>query len=251
MVADVSVIINGHREGLLAAPSIRSAALARAAAEKAGIAVETICVLDQPDPDTVEQFRSAADDGATIIEIQRGDLGLARNAGVSATSGNWIAFLDADDLWSETWIRDAFTSAQREKSKAAVWHPELSVLFGDVEELFFHPDMEDPRFDIAGLAVTNYWTALCFASRQVLLEVPYRMSDLGRGIGFEDWGWNVQVIAHGLLHKVVPGSVHAVRKKADGLNRRAIEANALPYLSSFYRDILMSRHPPVRGDASF
>jgi hypothetical protein len=46
MRTDVSIIVNGHREGLVAVPSIRSAALARACAVKVGIAVETIYVLD-------------------------------------------------------------------------------------------------------------------------------------------------------------------------------------------------------------
>jgi glycosyltransferase involved in cell wall biosynthesis len=249
MHTDVSIIINGHREGLLAVPSIRSAALARACAERAGITVETIYVLDLPDLDTVEQFRAAAGDDATLIEVQSGDPALARNAGVEVASGKWIAILDADDLWTENWIRDAFTCAES-FNKEAVWHPELNLLFGDVEKIFFHPDMEDERFDLATLAVTNYWTALCFVQRKVLLGIPYRAADYSKQIGIEDWGWNIEAIANGLMHKVVPGTLHAIRKKANGLSRLAAETNARPRLSLLFRNILRSRTMVVESARS-
>ena len=196
-----------------------------------------ICVLDCPDQDTTDQFRFGGDPTAQIICLQLGDLGLARNAGVATSTGEWIAFLDCDDVWGESWIRDAFMSAQA-RAGAAVWHPEINLCFGEREDVFFHPDMEDPRgFNLAGLAVANYWTALCFAPRGLLVETPYRAMNLHEGFGFEDWNWNLEVISKGVLHKVVPGAVHAIRTKTHGLNGAALRSDALPISNPLFRNI--------------
>jgi glycosyltransferase involved in cell wall biosynthesis len=247
---DVTIIVNGHNEGLLAAPSIRSANACRSVAERAGATVETLCVLDRPDQETTEQFRFSSDERVRTIEVQQGDIGLARNAGVSVASGDWIAFLDADDLWAENWIIAALKSAQN-FGRHAIWHSEVNILFGAVEGFFYHPDMEDERFDPAALAVVNHWTALCFAPREVLLDIPYRANDWPAGIGPEDWAWNVEAISRGLLHKVVPNTVHAIRKKTDGLNQLAVKKNALPHLPSLHRDMLLQRaHSPRLPDSA-
>lgn len=57
---------------------------------------EVIVVDDGSTDDTAEVARSW---GATVIRRPNGGIGAARNAGIDAAAGEWIALLDADDLW--------------------------------------------------------------------------------------------------------------------------------------------------------
>jgi glycosyltransferase involved in cell wall biosynthesis len=238
MAVDVSIIVNGHTEGLLVMPSLRSAHRARSVAREHGINVETIYVLDAPDQPTIEQFSLGGERDARLITVQHRDLGLSRNAGVEAARGKWIAFLDGDDLWCETWIRDAFIHAEARGSDT-IWHPEFNLTFGLEEEFFLHTDMENPAFDIGMLAITNCWTALCFASRDILSRVPYRAINLADQLGFEDWAWNMDVISAGLIHKTVPETVHAIRKKRKGLLQKSL--GSLPNQTDLFRNLLINR----------
>lgn len=245
----VTAVVNAHSEGLLAQPSIKSLGQARARAEQNGIQVEVVVVLDRPTAVTEEFFSDQAhlQPWLRLVTVNFGDPGLSRNAGVSAAAGDWIAFLDADDLWGANWLVAAHSAAEAD-ARSIVWHPEVNVYFGAEDKILVHVDMESPQFDVAGLAVRNYWTALCFAKRAFLLSVPYPATNLGHQIGYEDWGWNMETIARGALHKVVPGTGHVIRVRAASVVRRTTEAECLPRPSEMFCQLLKNGPPriPVR-----
>jgi glycosyltransferase involved in cell wall biosynthesis len=239
---DITAIVNGHREGLLAQPTLLSLRQAIEHSERDGIQVETVIVLDRPDRVTEELVQSFCQStkNTRVVTVDHGDLGLSRNCGVATAQGKWIAFLDADDLWGSTWLSAAFKAGEGDP-RPVVWHPELSVLFGSNPHLYLHIDMEDLEFEPAALAVTNYWTALCFAPRSLLQQVPYRYTRMSSQIGFEDWSWNMETIAQGWLHKIVPGTGHAVRRKETSLLQQTKSASCLPHASNMFRQLLDKR----------
>lgn len=63
-------------------------------------AIETIVVIDGPDEETVKVLQQIADPRLRTVTLPNslGGAG-ARNAGVDAARGMWIAFLDDDDEW--------------------------------------------------------------------------------------------------------------------------------------------------------
>ena len=216
--SEISAVINAHHEGLLARASLLSLKQAIEHARIDGATVEAIAVLDRPDSLTLEIFENFSRDylSMRILTVDYGDLGRSRNAGVAAAEGRWIAFLDSDDLWGANWLSKARRAAESD-GRSIVWHPEANVYFGVRPHIFPHVDMESTAYVASSLAVANYWTALCFTEKALLLKVPYRPSDLSCQIGYEDWHWNMEVIAHGALHKIVSGTGHAIRTKRASL----------------------------------
>jgi glycosyltransferase involved in cell wall biosynthesis len=251
---DITAVINGHKEGLLALSSLKSLSRNAEVARARGITVQLIAILDKPDQLTLEIFESFAimhgDIKLKIVLL--GDLGYARNEAAALASGKWICFLDADDIWSDSWIADAYAAAEREVGmREVIWHPEINVYFGTTPHLYLHGDMDDPRFDLSTLAYINPWTALAFVSTNFLRQTPYCGTDLVRGIGYEDWSWNIEVINQGAVHKVVPGSTHAIRTKPVSLVSQTTAAGCIPRPTNFLRQAIGGhRHQAVLQHAA-
>src|SRR5687767_11003972 len=60
---------------------------------------ELIVVDDGSTDGSFEEIRDIADPRLRLIHQRNQGEGLARNTGMAAARGVWIAFLDADDMW--------------------------------------------------------------------------------------------------------------------------------------------------------
>ena len=152
----VSVVITAHREGVLAGPSLASAFEAADALVRGGGRAEVVAVLDRPDAMTRAVFEGVSRD-LKIYEADFGEPGLARNLGVARSRHDFIAFLDADDLWSSNWLTAAAAFHSREDRPNLVLHSEANLVFGARQELWWHADSQAPGFDPGYMRVGNYW----------------------------------------------------------------------------------------------
>src|SRR5258708_39467781 len=59
---------------------------------------EIIVVSNGENDEMCRQSREAAA-GCIYLELDHGNVSAARNAGIAQANGEWIAFLDDDDLW--------------------------------------------------------------------------------------------------------------------------------------------------------
>jgi glycosyltransferase involved in cell wall biosynthesis len=85
-------------------------------------AIESVLAQDWPDLEVVVVDDGSKDTSAQIIRerfprvrlVQQANQGVAtaRNTGVNASSGEWIAFLDADDLWLPGKLRRQWQSLE-------------------------------------------------------------------------------------------------------------------------------------------
>lgn len=226
----------------MAHASFRSAKEAKRIAEGDGIRVEIVIVADRPNLETKLYLETVIADATQVVEVDFGDLGMARNAGVLAAEGDFIAFLDGDDLWGDTWLAAAHAAAKADTAPI-VWHPEASLFFGDQIDSYWlrHYDQGSSEADWLLLGHRNLWTALSFASASVYREMPYRRNAIDAGFGYEDWAWNCDTIMLGWKHRIVPGTAHLIRMSADSLVRRTAAGKALPTPTDLFRRQLWPR----------
>ena len=230
----ITAVMNAHREGLLAGMSIASFVEARTHAEGRGLEVEPLFILDRPDTLTRQMFADNPVQGARIEVTDFGDPGLSRNYAAEIGTGNYITYLDSDDLWSFNWITEA-TAFMAMQNKPTILHSEMNWVFGEVRNFWIHADSEAPDFDPSYLAVGNYWDAMSFLKREMLLEQPFHQNQLKDGYGHEDWHWNCATYLAGIAHRPVPGTVHMKRRRAGSQMARCADSDVVPFITDIYR----------------
>lgn len=211
-MTDISAIITAHHEGALAGVSLRSLLCAVERARTDGLVVEVLIVLDNPDEATSSVFADAAAEGWSLSTVSFGDQGLTRNHAVEQARGDYIAFLDGDDLWSENWLVEAYAVCQQVPGRI-IAHPEVDWFFEASNNLFFHVDQTEPHFDPHFLRVGNYWDALCLAPRSSYADHPFAMRAVDDGFAYEDWLWNLETLEAGYVHRVAPETIHFKRRR--------------------------------------
>lgn len=163
--------------------------------------LEVVVVVDGPDAATEKALRSIADPRLRVVVLEESGGGAAaRNAGVRAAHGEWIAFLDDDDAWLPRKIEWQMRAIQ----ETTAWFPVIScrVIEQSPEASRVLParvyDRRQPVGDYlfrrAGLGDAGglMQTSTLLASRELLLAIPFR-----EGLPMhQDWDWLIQVASH-------------------------------------------------------
>jgi glycosyltransferase involved in cell wall biosynthesis len=213
---DISVIVTAHREGRLAHRSMKSVFRAIDYSQGCGIKIQVIVVLDRPDELTTGYFSQYGNPSIQIEQTDFGDPGLSRNHGVVCSSGKYVAFLDADDLFGKNWLKAAYEEA-RKIDEYKVFHPQYVMGFGQENFVAKYVGMDDSEFCLGNMLEYNCWNSVHFlAARALLIENPFIETPPDSGFGYEDWHWNCEVIAKGIQITVVPGTCMFYRKKIRG-----------------------------------
>jgi glycosyltransferase involved in cell wall biosynthesis len=213
----ITSIINLHREGRLCQSTLQSVLRAAERAEAEGLSCEILVVVDRGDTSTLEAIAGFSD-RVRVEHCDFGDLAEARNFGTSLARGQYIAFMDGDDLMGSSWLLIAAQTASRHENRDVVIHPRFNYVFGEsvTPQLVIQPDMEEDRIDIEYLRAANLWTALSFAKAEIYRKFKYKRNEIDKGFGYEDWSWNFETVSAGVTHLAPHGSVHFIRKKATG-----------------------------------
>lgn len=227
--ADLTLIVTAHDETLVCGPTMESADLAVESARAEGYTVETIIALDKATEATTEYFHQSDFDHWERRTMGEGDLGRVRNALLPQTAGRFIAFLDADDLFSENWLADGLgaLTAAADRGERVIVHPEVNIVFDGGKYLWQNVDQDSPLFTSHFLYVRNCYDSLCMAPREAHLECPYVTRDIPNGLSYQDWQFAIETMAKGWKHVVVPDTIIFKRRRDDSLvvesrNRRSI-----------------------------
>lgn len=231
----LSVILTFHGEAFLGAPSIRSAeaAIHHLLAERPGSQVEATVYLDRPTARMKEAAPSMVPPEWTVRELDFGDQGAVRNHAAREATGDYIAFLDGDDLWSENWLAQAAARMDELGGKAIV-HPELYYFFEGSSNVLIVPDSTTDEIDPLLLCFLNPWDALCLSPRQAHLDFPYAKRDIATGFAYEDWQWSFETYLAGWHHVPAPDSIIFKRRRADSQTTKASARNVLTNRATFH-----------------
>jgi glycosyltransferase involved in cell wall biosynthesis len=121
----VSVVIPAHNSRSYIAPALDSILAQKHRP------IEILVVDDGSTDSTVQMVRGYAPEVRVLEQEQRGHPA-ARNAGIRAAAGEFLGFLDHDDLWSPDKLELQIDRFEH--------NPELDLVFGHMQN-FFTPEM--------------------------------------------------------------------------------------------------------------
>lgn len=91
-----------------------------------------IVVVDDGSTDDSVQVIQGFGDKVRLIQQENQHLSAARNTGIRAAKGNWVAFLDSDDLWHPRKLELQVAALRK--------HPDWAFVGGDVLDAGDYPD---------------------------------------------------------------------------------------------------------------
>jgi glycosyltransferase involved in cell wall biosynthesis len=164
--------------------------------------VDVIVVVDGADSLTENALRDIDDDRLSVLVLRRSIGGsLARNAGVQAAKGDWVAFLDDDDEWLPDKLSTQFQLDISSHGKYPVICCKAYIACNQnyVREIW---PRRLPRIDESASdyllrrktlfgGETAFMSSMILTKRELLLNVPFRNIKQ-----HQDWDWLIRASNH-------------------------------------------------------
>jgi glycosyltransferase involved in cell wall biosynthesis len=201
---DVSVVIPCFNAGSYLAETLRSV-LGQTFMPR------EILVVDDGSTDDSAQIASSFGGPVRVLQQKNQGESVARNVGIDAASGKWVAFLDADDIWEPTKLEEFDEVVRTSSDDLVCVHTDFYYFDENNERTYCSRPEVDPSENLF-LAYLENW--------QLNTSTAIVLTDLARAIRFpesvqhsEDMIFFAQVVLHG---KIKP-----IRKPLAGYRRHA------------------------------
>lgn len=231
---DLTVAVTAHNEGLVAHKTMRSILEATKRLEEKKISYEILIHIDNGDQITKDYFkRYAKMPNVVIYENNFGDPGPSRNFLAQKASGEYLTFLDGDDLISDNWLVVAY-GVLIGATEEVIVHPEGILTFGtEVNNVLTIQTETLPREkDTIVLLGENRWCAILMAKTSTLLKFPYQ--HLTGGYSHEDYVFNVETTNAGIKHIIAKETILFYRRSNNSRLSSSNNMNQIiPYMEFF------------------
>ncbi|HYD88942.1 MAG TPA: glycosyltransferase family 2 protein [Vitreimonas sp.] len=187
------------------------------------------------DPRSVEAARAF---GAVHIAVATPGAGAARNAGLSAARGEFIAFLDDDDVWMDSHIRPHLALLDANPELDGVMAQVIAV-DDEMRPLDEPWPVRAPRegHTLVQSMLSGYYPQIGATIVRARVRDEVGLFD-ERLLGDQDWDWQLRVARRRrllytpgpcvLFRQRPPGSYDALRLRRLGFGRRVFLRHALP-----------------------
>lgn len=187
----------------------------------------------------------AARYGATYVKVARNGAGAARNAGLEAASGDFIAFLDDDDVWMPGNIRAQLAALEDDASLEGVLG-QVVCTDQDLRPTMAPWPSESPGFgdELVLTMLSGYYPQLgATVVRADAAKVVGPFDE--KLLGDQDWDWQLRVARRRKLGFVAeqcvlfrqrpPGTFDELRLSRLGFARRVFFRHALAEIGTWSR----------------
>ena len=207
--------------------------------------LETIIINDGSTDDSIAVARALADKypelKILVIEQEGDGLAVARNIGIAAASGEWIAPLDSDSVMGDGWLGNvakAIDEFPQANAFTGAYRPLGGPLSGNVEEVPAEPwkladyNAENLRERCNLLTNTVYRRSLWLACGGYDASHPF---------GMEDWHFWLKAQLHGFTPVCLPVPMVYYRRHEDdsGLTAPGQQADSI----ALHQTILTEVYP--------
>jgi glycosyltransferase involved in cell wall biosynthesis len=185
-----------------------------------------VIVVDDGSTDLTAGVARRYDSRVRLLQQANGGIGSARNTGVDAATGDLLAFLDADDVWTENALqaRLALLEAQ----------PGLHGAFGLVEN--FYDDVSEGRFQVKAEVIASGQVAGTLLVRREAFLNAGMFTDVRLGEFIE---WYARAIDAGLRFETAP--LVTLRRRVHGASTTATARDRTAYLRAMQSIIVRRR----------
>jgi glycosyltransferase involved in cell wall biosynthesis len=160
----VSVVIPYYRARQTVARAVRSVSLQTAPPYE-------ILVVDDGSNDDLAEMLKEFGSFVTLIRKANGGVASARNMGIEAARGEWIAFLDADDYWEPSKLERQLAFSEGVGVVGGRWfmeYPGKPRSVAEVPDTGFFGRMFNAGGSEAFHAAMNFWTGVLLVRRNAL-----------------------------------------------------------------------------------
>lgn len=185
----ISVVMTAYNSKRYIAQAIESVL------SQTNVPLEIICVDDGSTDGTAEVLHSCGDKITFLEHGENRGIATGRNTGLAVARGEFVAFIDADDIWE----------AEKLKSQVAILQtePSCDMVFGQMQ-CFLSPDLtaeEKAKYHCSDEPVVAFTPSSFLARRRVFEQVG--LFDPKWRVG-EFIDWLARAKDHGLTYQVLP-----------------------------------------------
>ncbi len=195
-------------------------------------AIEIVVVDDGSTDDTAIILRQYAE-RVLVINQPNAGLSAARNRGVLKATGQWLAFLDADDRWLPGFSRSMIAAAQATSCETGV----ICCGWQYTDERLHRegvPHLPPHTLDLRALLWGNLFPVhAAIVRRELMVEVGGFNESC---FGVQDWELWLRLAARGVEFERVPIALVEYRQTAGSMSRNVprMRDNGLAVLDRFY-----------------